>query len=261
MKHKIYKPNMNLLNDDGVDGSNQRWKKQNNIGTPYYLSFDDGHKTLNYIGAQHTTDQKSKTFRLIGKVIKKYNPDLVVIEGIPFDMGFNPDISYFQGEGHYATKLAKKNKIDYVGVEGNEDKILRMLSRKYNKKDIYGYDFLHTYKYFYKTMKVGKHELYDDIKQRIKNFDPDKWFMDTFGKKFRYGSYLEYASPYNGKDSNITQKISYDYSRYRNIMYIRNLYKLINKYNNILFIMGENHVYADKDILSDTFGDYMIHNI
>jgi hypothetical protein len=42
--------------------------------------------------------------------------------------------------------------------------------------------------------------------------------------------------------------------RIRDRANIRNLYKLINKYKDVVYIMGKNHVYADFLVLTDTFG-------
>lgn len=257
-----YIPNIDLLKDHGVGGDYEKWKKKNNITSPYCLSFKKDNKIFNYIGALHTNDENSDTFRFIKKIIKRYKPMLIVIEGIPFHKGINPDINYFQGEGMYSVNLGKKYGAKYIGVEGSEVDIVSELSNKYSREDILGYDFLRTHKYFYKTMGSSKKKFMSVFKKYNifgdKNFNPVEWFENRFGKKFKYGSFLEYASPYNGPDAVITQKLGYDFSRQRDIMSLTNLYKMISEYDNILYIMGQNHVYSNKDVLIDTFGKYEI---
>jgi len=253
-----YEPNIELLNDHGTDGSYDRWKKKNNIRSPYCLSFNDNHKLLNYIGVTHTMDENSPTFKLVRKIIEEYKPELIMIEGVPISKGINPVLNNFQGEGEYASRIGKEYGSSFIGIETDESDLIEKLLKKFSKQNILGYDFLRQHKYYYRTMKVDKIQLLDDFKEYNifgdKTFNPLKWYEKTFGKKFIYGKNLEYASPYNGKNAVITQIIGYNHSRNRDIANIKNLYEQINQFDNILFIMGENHVYANKDVLTATFG-------
>ena len=61
-------------------------------------------------------------------------PDIILIEEVPFDKSISPELSYFQGEGKYASDLAIKYNIPFSGIEGDEDKILLLLSKNIKYK-------------------------------------------------------------------------------------------------------------------------------
>lgn len=254
----ILKPKLSLLNDHGSGGEYARWKKENGLeGGPYCLRFSNG--KLSYIGVQHTYDANSDTYKLIEHVIERERPEIVIVEGIDFSLGLDPDVGDFGGEGGYAIKLAKNHKsIHYVGIEESEEKLMKKLLTRFRRNDVIGYDFLRAHKFAYRTMRMTKKEFFDDFTEHSM-FRADvsamlQWFERTFGKKFRYGSNLEYASPYNGEGAVITQIIGAEHSKNRDKTNIKNLYRVLNLYNKVVFIMGENHVYADKDVLIGTFG-------
>jgi hypothetical protein len=276
MNDKNIEPNISLLTDHGVDGSFDKWMKSNKmkLNDPVCLRFDTNKGFLIYIGSLHTTDEKSSTYDLIKNVIKKSKPEIVVIEGLRYSDGLNSNISDFQGEGKYAGDLARSLKIDYIGIEEDNRIMLKELSGHFKISDIYGYIFMQVYKYVYKTMKSRniqdtlndfdyvKTTLLDKIfdnYDECANWKHDQWFKKTFNKPFKYGSYLEYSSPYcSPKDAKITQLISCKYSRLRDERNIKNLYKIINKYKKVVYVMGRNHVYADKNVLIDSFGPYTL---
>ena len=112
------------------------------------MKFSKGNKNLYYIGANHTNDIKSKTFKLIKNVIKKN--ELVIIEGVDYDYGLSPDI--LQGSGEevkYAATLAIKNKTPFSGVEPSDKQIYTKLIRSgIKKKDVILFEILQEYKVF-----------------------------------------------------------------------------------------------------------------
>lgn len=257
----MYKPNLKLLqNHDGFD----EWSRKNKITVPFCLSFKREKKIFNYIGVQHTTDKNSDVFKLITKTIKKYKPQMIILEGIENKLGVNPILNNFGGEGYHAASEGNKYGSSFIGVEGSESKIIRALKKEFDPVDIMGFLFLRMHKIFFKMMKAPSHDFLrafyeNEIKHykkifKVSDFNHKLWFFKTFKKQFRYGSFLEYASPVRGEI--LTQKISCAYSRIRDTINIKNVYKLINKYNNVLYIMGKNHVYADIGILTETFGKH-----
>jgi hypothetical protein len=268
------KPNLKLMGDHGSNGSFEKWKKDNEVpsGNAFCLHFEKGKKIFNYIGARHTVDPKSHTFKLIKKIIDKYKPDLVITEGVHSDEGINfkVDLKSYGGEGSYAIKVSRKYNSDYAGIEGRESKFFAELAKIFKIEDLYGFLFMQAYKYNCHTRKLTKQEFFSRFKQikdhidrdfgklALDEFDPLKWFHQTFKKYFRYGLYLEYASPSNKKNAVITQKISYAHSVLRDTSNIKTLYKYLNAYDNVLFIMGMNHTNVDRPVLVDTFGDYTV---
>jgi len=268
----MFIPNIKLLYDQGqeTDKDFNQWKLNNNltIYQPFCLHFHKKNKIFNYIGARHTINKKSATYKLIRKIIKKYKPELIVIEGIPNKLGLNPNIDdwHWVGESQYAIDMGKKYGCNYVGIEPDEEFIYKKLIKKGIKvDDIYGYIFLRWHTYSYSTLHVTKQKFINEW-EKIRTYhldrefkkhkwDYQKWYLSRFHEKFKYGSNINYADPY-GQSKIITQNVSYEFGKIRNIFDIKKLYKYLNKYNNVLYIMGMNHPFADKDVLIDTFGNY-----
>lgn len=262
-------PNLSLRRDHGTDGAFSAWRRGLNVDTvAFCLKFEKDNHILYYIGAQHTTDPTSDTFGYIETVVRKLCPetDIVLLEGIPRKMGISPPLSHFHGEGKFASDLARQRGIPYSGIEADEDDLLRSLAETYDPDDICGFLYLRMHKYFYRTLRKTRAEFVKDFAEYEAptlartlgaSCDPTEWFRRTFGKEFRYGRYLEYASP--SRDSKIiTQRISFDYGELRDGQNLKTLYYFLSHYRTVLYIMGMNHVYADLPVLVDTFGGYRV---
>jgi hypothetical protein len=242
-----------------------KWTKKHKIPNdkPFSFKFTKDKFKLNFIGTKHCNDENSDTYKLIKKIITENKPKIIVVEGIPYVKGVNPALTNVAGEIGCAINLAIQNDIKYIGIETNEDKILIEINKKFKCEDIYGFSFLRCAKQWYNN-KQTKDEYIKYFNDRIKkrmdnlfkldNWNYDSWFQQTFNETYIYGNFLEYASPYNGKDAVITQLISFNILQIRDRANIRNLYKLINKYKDVVYIMGKNHVHADFLVLTDTFG-------
>lgn len=280
MPVEVLMPNLNLLRDHGTDGSFYKWKKE--LGIPnddaFCLKFSmdvPKQKILYYIGAMHTFDIESLTYQYIHQIISvcvtnqiksstTTKSTIVLIEGIPVKYGISPSLKNHQGEGKYAGDLAINLKIPFSGIEGDEDHILIDLKNKYGVMNIYGFLYLRMHKYYYRTMKATEKEFNEDFNTyevpRLNHlfgeilFYPKIWFKQTFGKNFSHGKFLEYSSPHNNTKI-ITKQIAFDYGKVRDQINMVNLYRFLNEYDIVVYIMGQNHVYADIKVLEDTFGD------
>ena len=117
-------PQLSKLHDHGVAGDKfGKWKKKNNIprNDPFMLNYSD---KLYYIGAIHTNDPKSSTYKMIDKAFKKFDVDFVVIEGVSFELGISPKLTYQnENEVKHTIEMASKYKLPYCGVEPT-DKII-----------------------------------------------------------------------------------------------------------------------------------------
>ena len=260
-----FKPKLKFLSDHGV--SNNRyynWKKKNKIPItlPYCMYFVKKCKKLYFLAVNHTNNKKSKTFKMIKECLCKNNIDLVIIENLYYQEGLNPKINFI-GEGAYSAKLADKNCIQYCGVEGDLIDINKSVIKNHNviNKDIILHICLANYKYFHRNFSENiffkkTDDLVDAIKHdfSVKNFNFKKYFQKRIGEEFKFGETdLEIASPdKNGKY--ITNYIGYLYQFERDKIILKNLYELINKYNKIAIIYGNNHYYAQKGVLQYTFG-------
>ena len=269
----MLKPDVKLLRDHGTSGEFGKWKEENGLeeGKPYCLKFTKGEYNLNYIGTNHTNDPKSDTYKLVGNVIKKSKPKLVVIEGVQNSYGLFTKIETLYGEIQYAAKIAQKYDIDIIGIESDEVIIFKHLTKKmkFKRCDIYGFLFLRTQNVFYHSMKAPRKDFLDAFYKHEKpyldkafgsvlDWDHRTWYKKTFGVAWRYSTNKGYSHPYCAADAVITQKIACAYSRMRDEMNIKILYSLLNKYKKVVYVMGQNHVYADVPVLENTFGKFSV---
>lgn len=264
----MLKPDLKLLRDHGTTQSYSHWKEKNGINTTdgFCFKFIGASKILYYVGTKHTNDDTSDTFTYIRKCIKSRHPDIVVVEGIPYSRGMNPKLTNLQNESKCAIETSITENINYIGIECDEKNILKKISKKYSIDDIYGFYFLRDWKIALMARKISEEQFrkefvlhgkkYLDSIFGEKPWNPDVWFKNTFDKEFIYNdtSSVEHASPRPNSDI-ITQKISYKLSRLRDTCNIHNLYEIMNQPNHhcILYIMGQNHVYADFNVLAKTF--------
>ena len=71
-------PNFDLLRDYSFD-----LQKMKPFTPPYLVQFSKGDYQLIYLAADHTRDPESNTFKLISLAMKKFDPEIVIIEGFP----------------------------------------------------------------------------------------------------------------------------------------------------------------------------------
>jgi len=265
------KPNIDKLDYSELDIF-YKWLTDNKIGDnePYCLQWKNKNKILNYIGTIHTFNEKNPTTILMDNIIKNYKPDIVIIEGINNEKGINPELPrrIKNTEMEHLALLCQKNKIDFIGIETKDNEVYDIIKEKYNIDDIYGYLFLLHHRLKYK--KINKNDFIEDFYNRIlinyktfiKNIDWNHktWFKKTFGKNFTYGKYIKYSEPSNNKKALITQKLSFDWHKIRDIFNIYTLYKYLNKYNNVVYSMGRNHAFIDRNVISKDFGTMTILN-
>lgn len=264
----LLKPSIDKL----VNESNTKlykWLKKNNIPeqSPYCVQWKNDKKMLNYIGTIHSYNTNNATCNLMKKIIDQYTPEIVIIEGIHEKKGINPEIPkrLINTEMEYLVMLCRKNKINYVGIETADETIYDMLKNKYNIEDIYGYLFLMHNRWNYKRKKSEKDFLNDFYDRTLKhyqtyvkkiNWNHDEWFLKTYKKTYKYSKYIKYSEPIKNNKNNIAQQISFDWHRARDICNIQKLYYYLNKYNNIVYSMGRNHVFIDRKVISNTIGKY-----
>lgn len=264
----MIKPDLKLLRDHGVSGNrfhNLKKKYGISYNDPFCMKFENKKKKLYYIASIHTNDPKSRTFRLIKNIINKV--EFVIVEGINFEWGLSPDVGRRKGEMKYATTLAIDNRIPFSGVEPSDKYIYkRLIDDGIKKKDIVLFEILREYKVFCKN-GYTEEQFYEHIKKNVfpylrkmlkfgkfEKFNFHKYFEKRIGEKFIYCKIdLEISSP-NKNGKYITNRISAENNFIRDAEIIKNLYKYLNQYDNILFIYGQNHYYAHLKILEKTFG-------
>lgn len=258
--------NIHLLRDHGISRNrfnNLKKKLRIPLKDPFCFKFSKKNKTLYYIAANHTTDKKSKTFKLIKNNIKK--ADLVIIEGIDYERGLSPNISRKKiSEMKYASMMAEKNKILFSGVEPSDKLVIQKLIKNgTKKKDLILFFILEQYKVVCRNKQTEEefNKIVNDLVipywQKIlkfKKFDFHKYFEERIKEKFIFcETNIEIASP-DKHGKYITNKIAAQLVKIRDEYTIKNLYNFLKQYDNIMIIYGQNHYYSHVKILENTFG-------
>lgn len=149
-------PKLNLLRDHGMDGEFNLWIKENNLGNDVFkLHFKTENKKLTYIGTKYIDNLKSKTFNVIKDIISNNFFDLIIVEGVPYDKGLNPDLnrSGWEYEMSFAIDLAKNHNINYAGIEPLDKDIYNKLLPEYKIEDLMLFEALREYKLSYQSKK------------------------------------------------------------------------------------------------------------
>jgi len=266
----MYKYDLSKIKDHGVSNNRfYKWQLKKKLvpKKPIVVKFIDKKKSIIYIAVNHTNDKNSSTFRLIDKYVKN-SSSLVLLEGIEYSIGLNPKLEAYN-ETKHAIDICKKKKIEYRGVEGKRNDITGQLLKHFHKKDIILWIILQNYKVFARDGHTEK-EFNSDTKILLNKYLKKyfsvgsfvfvKEFEERIGEKFVYGKTdLEIASP-NNKGKYITQKIAHLNSMLRDIQILKNIYASINEYDNIIVIIGKNHLYSHFDVLENTFNVKSIRN-
>jgi hypothetical protein len=111
--------------------------------------FQQDNKNLYYINAHHVTNTNNATCETVRKAILAFEPQLVIIEGLPTQCGISPAgyLDYLHaeevprnfpaGEISYAAFLASQKGIPFVGGEpSDEDTFANMEAEGYSIQDV-----------------------------------------------------------------------------------------------------------------------------
>jgi hypothetical protein len=264
-----YQPNLKLIRDNDPK-KYIKWKKQHDLkndDSPYAMQFFNKNYSLVYVATNHTNKLNSPTYELIKKVLTEYKKTncLVVLEGQLNKKGLSPDIKHFndelniKNEINYAYFLCKRFGMPYCGVE-EENHVFEQLSEKYSPLDIFVWECLRVYPHYNNESnfrnivdKYVKANISEIFHVNTNTLDFDNRFEKIFKKKFSFGKTKKDLFFPNPNKKDLTNKIGVSYNKIRNIHNIKNLYKYLGKYKNVIFIYGQNHLYCDYDVLYDTF--------
>lgn len=178
--------------------------------------------------------------------------DLILVEGLPYSLGINPDAK-LDGEFGFATKLAQDRNIDWAGIEDSDKSFIKQLISIYSLQDVSGYLYLRELKIHLRQSPTHNHtdkQFIDFMKfvydyYQIPDFTSgvDKWFMLRFSStimEMKRSVLKELAAPANTQY--ITQQISLSMSEMRNAASMRNIEHAKRTYKYILCIMGKDHI-------------------
>lgn len=249
--------------------------EQEDLNPPYAALFDTKSSQLLYIAADHTIDSESKTFQLINRAFKEYQPDFVIIEGIEENYGESPQkfINYIENkclpqltcsEGFYAVHLATKNKLNFIGGEPSDKGVYEALTaQNYTKKDFVFFYFVQQLPHYCREGKFkSEHDLYKLLALWLQEWkateftylDFKNWYEKELNLKLFYKDLIDPNTSAPIKNGTSLHQLSSKISLIRDKHIISVILKSLITHKKVLIIYGHSHFPTQKDILSQYLG-------
>ena len=255
----------------------REWTKDSKLSNPapyVYTKKKDG-KEIRYIAVNHTKNHKSKTFKLIKRVIKDFKPHVVIIEDIPSSLGYSEfeiveqaqSCKHKRGkcsEAFYAAKFASKKGIQFQGGEPDTPAQIDHIAKNgFSSRDA-NFFFIARDLYSHKRDgEIKKSDLkaffeseiarYDDPSKVQNNYESFKsWYEEATGNSFSFEDLKndDYAPLRNGNKLNKISALA-DEVREKNIL--KTIEDNLNQKRKVLVIYGSSHLYKHQAVLDDAF--------
>ncbi len=270
------KPDPSLLRDIGSrDG-----KK---IGDIHLDHYNAAGKDLYYIGTHHGKDFENKSHEIIGQAMRKYPPQIAVIEGLVTAKGISPDLGFdprkpsdvqrfmFRSEEniHTAQYLRRKN-IPYIGGEPTTEEIFKKLEENgYSQKDGMALHLLRSVSIWNRSGSLNKEhfsqqanaflnsQLFDFVPKENKlTVDEFKAWYDAhkaeLGNKEVFQVTATDTNP-NNINPNYFQKMSAVMDRTRDENLLKVIGEALDKNDKVLVVYGNAHQYKSAPVFESMF--------
>jgi hypothetical protein len=236
---------------------------------------------LFYLGVQHDNNLKSPTNKLVEKLFKDYEFDVLLIE--PFSYSFGESPAFFLkesqegmsetmisgGEMALASIKANEKNIPFFGGEIDQKETYQALkSKNYSDEDIVGYHLARTIPQWAK----GKNESKDFLEvkapkyilSKCKSFGIEQsacpnldvlknWYQAKTGKKLGPEVRPSDVAP-NFQSPLFLHKISSDNDIIRNQFTLNVIEELLRKYKRVAVVYGGAHYTSLKDSIEASMG-------
>ncbi len=248
---------------------------------PYLAAYKEKGKSLHYIAALHSTDENSKTFKLIRKTINEEQIELVIVEGISNSLGFSPEPvkkwASLQGnngkydgfETAFTLKTCVATDIAFIGGEPEKEYIhSELLKQGFITEDYLFYSY--TQQIFQAKEASSLESLVIEdyfkeyIQEKIKNINLNNVYtFDQFHKWFQKNNFEvfstsqiapETCAPYQSGKL-LTQRVSSAICILRDQFTITVIEKALMKFDNVMIVYGGSHWSTQKVVLSQALGN------
>ena len=247
---------------------------------PNLATFTKDNKSLYFLGARHEYGLNSATFINIKKIIEEFNPQVIIVEGIPDltdekkerinKLAYQCAQDNFKtcGEDLFAIYLSLKNHIYWQSGEPKEAKLQEQLVLSgYPKKDI---------AFFYLVRQIR--ELINEKSLNELNFDLvannylqekakyaglpaelnahgfKKWYEEKMHKPFILSDIdSETTAPLVEPDASYLHRISAKIGLIRDQNLAQSIAEMLNKHQRVMVVYGHSHLLVQLDLLKNMF--------
>jgi hypothetical protein len=247
----------------------------------YVAEFTKKDLHLSFIAARHGNDINNATMKLVKKAIENQNLRLVLIEGLPYELGVNPSSFLYQarmslkntfiegGEPAYSALLADSNNISFLGAEPSEKEILVEFKKsQFDEKDLVGFYVVRQFPQWLRQKKLETTTLEKTITQFLTSVCQDfefsssqcltyksfkDWYKNTNKKDFGSHFDSEEAAPFeNGIYK--TQQISAVVGKIRDYYILKHIEENLSLQRKILVVYRASHLLTLLPALESTLG-------
>jgi hypothetical protein len=265
--------NINLYSPE----SEQKFQQEKHLIPPYIAFFKTHNRQLLYIAAKHQIGDKNSTFQLIKNAFDKFNPDIVLLEGIEETKDAPPNWikKYIQqfclpkwqcGEPLYAAHLAIIKNIKFLGAEPENSEIFKLLqSQNYNKQDVVFFYFTRQIPQYYREkLIISQNDLATLFTEFLPNFiknhkynfnDYQIWLKEKIDQKISLQNLIDAELTAPIASGNYLQKLSSKLGIIRDQHIAKAILENAAKHKKTLIIFGHSHYLSQKDVLEKYLGN------
>ena len=264
------------LNPDLVRPWNQNEKAQ--FPTPLAGEFKKADRHLIFVGDHHS--DQIQTYACLERAFEELAPDLVVVEGVDFGDGINPeewmskfvhrskeDLLREGGAGPNAARLAFSKNIPVVGGEPSIHDSMKstFLKRKgFDRDDILNVQVLQRIPYRRDVLKITNPE--DFFEYAIHYYKVDEpnvafkrrfksWYKRRTNWEFFYDKVSKAEVAVNcAPEDTFLQRVACAFNVNRDRVLVQNIEKLLRTYKRIMVVYGTGHFVQEYPAFVQGFG-------
>ncbi len=256
------------------------WNKneKDQFPTPLAAVFKKGNTTLAFVGDHHI--DPAATYKLVESAINKINPQIIVVEGLPFGLGENPkkDLSLYKGKtkedvwkdpslGCGTQLLAVARNIPIVGGEPTLEEQMSskfLTSKGYTSEDIRNVQILQRIPYRRDKLKMSRPDQFFKYAKKLYQVKEPKesfktgfktWYKNKTQKDFDYNKITKDESAVNcGLNDTFLQKIACDFNINRDRFLVERVESLFENHHRVLVVYGAGHFVQEYPAYVKGFG-------
>lgn len=250
---------------------------------PYIFEVSEGTKTIEYFGANHTTDPNDPQFAQIAERLNELKPQIVYVEGMEGINGREEQVrtrmqtvsieeAISHGESYYTLKLAVDAGIEFESPEpSHADEITHLINQGFSRQDIfnfYMYRVIHQYQRR-KNEGLDTEECMQYVIPYMEHFkQASRWssgeieslknhlFADLdVHTHEKYGAQVD-PIPWEGKPQTVINDISRASSHYRDEYIVERIGEGLKTHDRLFVVYGSAHAVkqeaALKSLLSNS---------
>ena len=251
------------------EGYNENYEKKG-FTFPYTYELKKGNKKFICLGSSHSNDPESPEFKLFKKEFIKLKPQVIFVEGNHekvdwLDKCKSEEYAIKIDEMAFLSYIAQKKKIPVLSWEPGEVAEIKILDKKFSRKNIFAHYMLRLIGQY---IQIGKPKDYFEF--AIKEFEKlTKWrgfdysfenlkkiHKELFGFNLTLSKskvQLYSLPPFPIKNDSVLNKIAAESSKLRDKHAVKVILKSFKKYDRVLAIMGGSHAIMQEPVYREYF--------